>query len=254
MSTKINKDIIVWDIETAYTVAAVWGLYEQNVAKVIREPYIISVAWKFLGDKETHVVALPDFPLYKKDKHNDKQLVEYLHNLFSKVEVVIAHNNNAFDYKWVTGRFAVHSLPPIPPVQSVDTLLIARSKFKFNSHKLKDLGKYFNLGDKLDTGGIDLWYKCIELDDWKSWDLMKKYNKQDVVLLEKVYLHMLPFITNHPNIAVINGDRIACPNCGSLHMTVSKHRYTRTGMKIQLQCQNCGSYHTRPNREGSQVR
>ena len=30
--------------ETAYTVGAVWGLYDQNVASVLHEPYILTVA------------------------------------------------------------------------------------------------------------------------------------------------------------------------------------------------------------------
>jgi hypothetical protein len=35
--------------------------------------------------------------------------------------------------------------------------------------------------------------------DKQAWDMMKKYNIQDVVLLEKVYEKMLSWIRNHPN-------------------------------------------------------
>lgn len=240
---KINKDIIVYDIETSYTLSATWGIYDQNVAAVIREPYILSCAWKYLGDKETHVVSLPDFKLYKNDRHNDRELVEYLHELFNNAKIVVAHNNNSFDYKWIYSRFAVHGIKPPAPCQSIDTLLIARSKFKFNSYKLKDLGKYFKLGGKVDTGGINLWIKCVELNDKKSWSLMKKYNKQDVVLLEKLYKHILPFITNHPNIALISDNKIACPNCGSVHIEKRGFSYSRIGKYQRWQCKDCSSWH-----------
>jgi hypothetical protein len=178
----------------------------------------------------------------------------FLHDLFDSVNVVIAHNNNAFDYKWVYGRFAVHGIPPPSPCQLIDTLLIARSKFKFNSHKLKDLGKYFNLGDKIDTGGIDLWYRCIELDDSKAWSLMCKYNKQDVVLLEKVYNHMLPFITNHPNIGLMNDTLVACPNCGSKKVQKRGFNLTRSSRSQRWQCRDCGSWHQSPLKENTQIR
>jgi len=238
---KINKDVISYDIETAYTVSATWGLYDQNVAKVIREPFVMSISWKYLGDSKVYVKAINDFPLYKTDKYNDKELIKFVHELFSSVKVCIAHNGNSFDYKWITGRFIVHGLLPVAPLQTIDTLLIARAKFRFNSHKLKDLGKYFNLGDKIDTGGIDLWYKCLELHDKKAWDLMKKYNKQDVVLLEKIYLHMLPFITNHPSIALLSGG-LGCKNCGHNHFQKRGFGITLKTKYQRLQCQKCGSW------------
>lgn len=241
---KINKDVVIYDIETSYTLSATWGLYDQNVAKVIREPYIMSFSWKFLGDKKVNVLSLPDFKTYKKDRHNDIELVKEIHKIFDAAKVVVAHNNNSFDYRWVYGRFAVHGIKPPSPCHKIDTLLIARSKFNFNSYKLKDLGKYFNLGGKIDTGGIDLWYKCIELGDKDSWNLMTRYNKNDVVLLEKLYLHLLPYISNHPNIALFNEEKDSCPNCGSSHIERRGFSHTRTGKFQRWQCKDCGSWHT----------
>jgi len=251
---KINKDIILYDIETSYTVSATWGLYDQNVAKVLREPFIISIAHKLLGEKKTRVISIADFPLYKKDKFNDRDLVIYIHKLFSNVKISVAHNGNSFDYKWINGRFAVHGLKPIPPIKNIDTLLVSRNKFKFNSNRLNDLGKYFNLGEKIQTGGIDLWYKCIELGDKKSWSLMKKYNTQDVVLLEKVYLKLLPYITNHPNIGLMNQEIHSCPNCGSNNIQKRGFSYSRIGEYQRWQCQDCSSWHQSLLSDESQIR
>jgi hypothetical protein len=249
----INKDVVLIDLETSYTLSATWGVWDQNVAMVLREPYIISCAWKYLGEKTTHVISLPDFALYKKDRHNDKDLVLAIHKIFDDAKVLIAHNGNNFDFKWIYGRFAVHNIPPPSPCQTVDTLLIARSKFNFNSNKLADLGKYFDLGKKINTGGIGLWYKCVELGDKKSWNLMTKYNKMDVVLLERVYNRMLPFISNHPNTGLINGDTDACPNCGSKNLERRGFSYTRVGKFQRYQCRGCHSWHNQPIR-GGQIR
>lgn len=254
MKKNINKKIILFDIETSYTVSATWGLFETNVAKVIREPYIISCAYKFLGEKTVHVISLPDFSLYKKDRYNDRDLVKELHKIFDKAEIVVAHNLNSFDYKWVYGRFAIHGMTPPSPCKQIDTLLISRAKFRFNSNRLNDLSKYFGLGEKVDTGGIDLWYNCIEKNDKKSWDLMCKYNKQDVILLEKVYLKLLPFITNHPNLGLIEGNEHACPNCGSTHVQRRGFEFTRASKSQRWQCQDCASWHKSPiEEEGEEV-
>lgn len=253
MEKKIRT--ISYDIETAYTVSATWGLFEQNVAKVLREPFIISIAWKVLGESQTHCVALPDFPLYKKDKFNDKELVKFIRdNIFEGADILIAHNGNGFDLKWIYGRFAVHGLKPPTPAQNIDTLLIARRKFKFNSNRLNDLAGYFGIGHKVVTGGINLWYRCIELFDLKAWFLMKKYNKWDVILLEKIYLYILPFITNHPNMSLMLGKPLSCKNCGLGNLTKAGFVYTATTKYQGWRCNNCGARPKSAMKEGSQIK
>lgn len=239
---KQKAKILLYDIETSYTVGAVWGLYEQNVAKVLREPYIITVAWKWLGEKATHVISLPDFRTYKKDRHNDIELVAVMHKLFNEADVIIAHNGNSFDQKWTYARFLVHGMKPPSPSLYVDTKLVAKSKFRFNSNSLNNLGQYLGLGKKIDTGGIDLWTECIEDNNPKSWALMCKYNKQDVVLLERVYLAMKPYITNHPNLNLLNGTIRSCTNCGSHNLHKRGYSITRTAKKQRYQCMDCGAW------------
>jgi len=241
--TKQKTKILLYDIETAYTVGAVWGLYEQNVAKVLRDPYIITVAWKWLGEKTTHVISLPDFKTYKKDKKNDKELVAVMHELFNEADVIIAHNGHSFDQKWTYARFLVHGFKPPSPSLYIDTKLVAKRYFRFNSNSLNNLGQYLGLGKKIDTGGIDLWTGCIEDNDLRSWNLMCKYNKQDVVLLEKVYLRMKPYMTNHPNFnLLVGGEPMVC-NCGSQHLQKRGYLNLTNGrIKQRYQCVDCGSW------------
>lgn len=239
---KETARILLYDIETSYTTAAVWGLYDQNVAKVLVNPYIITVAWKWLGEKTTHVISLPDFNTYKKDKRNDKELVQVMHELFEEADVIIAHNGNSFDQKWTYARFLVHGMKPPSPSLYIDTKLEAKRYFRFNSNSLNNLGQYLGLGKKVDTGGIDLWFDCIENNDPKAWGLMCKYNKQDVVLLEKVYLKMKPYMKTHPVFNVVGGEVTKCP-CGS--HKIQKRGYaklTNGRTKPRLQCQECGKW------------
>ena len=240
---KNKKRILLFDIETMANKAFVWGKYEQNVIQYEKEWYMLSFAYKWLGEKETHVLALPDFSYYKKDKTWDFQLVNTLWELFDQAEVVIAHNGKSFDVKKTYAKFIEHGLPPPSPVKIVDTKLIAKRYFSFNSNKLDDIGNLLGLGRKIDTGGFDLWLGCAKGDE-KSWAKMKKYNKQDVILLEKVYLKMLPYIVDHPNLSVLD-DRGACANCDGEHL--QKRGFGIRGQtRVQrYQCQDCGAWFQR---------
>lgn len=233
--------ILLYDIETMANLSYVWAKYEQDVIAVNKHWYILTVAYKWLGESKTHVMSLPEFPIYKKDRTNDKQLVEALWKLFDEADVLIAHNGNSFDTKKVNARFLKHGLNPPTPYKQIDTKLVAKKYFRFDSNKLDDLGDYLGIGRKINTGGFELWLGCAN-NDKKSWGLMCEYNKQDVNLLERVYNKMLPFMTDHPNHNLLLGTTHSCPNCG--HHTIQKRgfSFTRVSKSQRYQCTKCGAW------------
>ena len=122
-----------------------------------------------------------------------------------------------------------------------------------DSNSLKDIAKKHNLPQKLETGGEGLWEAC-EKGDKKAIAKMAEYNNGDVITLEAAYLLILPYITNHPNIALMMGNRVACPNCGSTKMQKRGTTYSRMQINQKWQCQDCNSWHSSPLKEGSQIR
>lgn len=241
MVKKQKPRILLYDIETMANLSYVWAKYEQDVIAVNKHWYMITFAYKWLGEKKTHVLSLPDFPLYKKDTTNDKQLIEALWKLFDEADVIIAHNGNSFDTKKANARFIKHGLLPPTPYKQIDTKLVAKRYFRFDSNKLDDLGDYFNIGRKINTGGFELWLGCAS-GDRKSWRLMCKYNKQDVVLLEKVYNRMLPYMNNHPNYNMLLDTTHSCPNCGSNKLQKRGLAFTRISKSQRYQCKDCGAW------------
>ena len=249
----MNKPrILYFDIETMSNKIYAWGVYEQNAIEVLEHWYMLSFAWKWLGEKQTYCKALPDYKLYKSDPKNDKNLVTDLGKLLDEADVVVAHNGRQFDVKKANARFAKYGMKPPSPYLIVDTKEVAKRYFRFDSNKLDSLADYFSIGRKINTGGFALWLGC-EKGDMKSWNKMKRYNKYDVILDEKVYLHMLPFMNNHPNIGLLSGNRRACPNCGSLHVQQRGNRVTRTTVFQRFQCQDCGGWSSAP-RDTAQIR
>ena len=229
--------ILIFDIESAPNLGYVWGKYEQNILSYERESYMLCYAYKWYGKTKTKVVALPDFNDYATDQTSDKSLVKSLWDLFNEADVIIAHNGDKFDIKYSNGRFLYHSLVPPTTYKSIDTLKTARSKFKLNSNSLNDLGKLLKVGKKVETGGFELWLGCMS-GDMKAWSRMKRYNAQDVELLEEVYVKLLPWIKNHPNL-VFDSDIAACPHCQSEKLW--KIGQDAFSTKQRWRCQGCGA-------------
>ena len=232
--------ILLYDLETSPLIGYTWTTWETNVIKIIRQRQIISFAYKWLGEKEVHVKALCDYPGYKKDKNNNLALVKDLYKLFCEADICIAHNIKRFDDKRSMTDFIRHKLPPPPPHKQVDTLEFARSKFDFTSNKLDDLGDFLGVGRKVKHPGFEMWEGCLAGEKW-AWDLMKKYNKQDVALLEAVYLRLRPYMMRHPNVGWYGPDR-GCPVCNSVNLKPRGFSVSASGRRPRFICADCGKW------------
>ena len=232
---------LIFDIETAPLLSYTWGTFKQNVIEVDRDWYMMTFAYKWLGEKKTYVKGLPDFKTrFKRNPEDDTDLVKALWKLLDEADVVIGHNGDAFDIKKANARFIACGLGKPSFYQTVDTLKVARKYFKFTSNRLDALGDLLGVGRKIDTGGFKLWKGCMD-GDMKAWAKMCKYNKQDVDLLEDVYMKLRPWMDNHPNSNVYDDTYDNCPTCGSDKLYKDGFRQTRVAAYQRYQCQDCGS-------------
>jgi len=235
---KPTESVLLLDIETFPILGYTWEVYEANVLRVVENKSICGWSAKWLHGKQI-TKALPDYPGYRPNKRDDRALITELWQLLDDAEVVVAHNGNAFDIKTINARFTKHRLKPPSPFQTVDTLKQARQIAAYDSNRLNDLGKYLDLGEKLRTGGQDLWFDCMA-GDKAAWAHMKKYNAQDVLLLEKLYLLLLPWMKSHPNLANGFGPGV-CPKCGGTRLISDGWRRNATTAYRRLRCINCGA-------------
>lgn len=236
-----KKKVLLFDIETTPLITYTWGVWQQDVIEIKEEWYMLCFAYKWLGEKKTYIVALPDFKDYKKDKKNDFEVVKALHDLFNKADILIAHNGDQFDIKKANVRFLYHKLESPTPYKTIDTLKLARRHFKFDSNKLDNLGKHLKVGRKTPHTGKHLWLGCMDGDE-KSWKLMKEYNKQDVILLEKIFLKLRGWSNSQtPNFNLLYGTNQNCPKCGSEHVQKGGFHYTANKIVQSYRCLNCGA-------------
>jgi len=229
--------ILFLDIETFPNVAYVWGKWQQDVIRFLKETCIATFVAKWLGNDKIISRSLPDFKGYKPGSYDDKALVQEIWNLLNEADIVVAHNGDDFDVRTCNGRFIVHSMTPPKPFKTVDTKKVAARVARFNSNKLDDLGSLL-VGERKIKTDFDLWEGCIN-GDKKSWDKMLSYNKKDVLLLESIYLRLRPWIKDHPN---FTRGEISCPKCGSTKLQNRGLQVAITRTYQRYQCQNCGGW------------
>lgn len=243
MADKKGPRILFYDIETSLMPVAVFSLLHNDFidpSAILQERYIICAAWMWEGDKKVSTVSVLDDPKrYAKNLHDDLHVVKRLHEVMSEADVVVGHNSDSYDNRYVATRALVHGLKPLPPFQTVDTFKIAKSKFYLASNKLDYLGKLLKVGQKIKTSP-GLWMRVLN-GDAKAVKEMVEYNKQDVLLLEQVFLKLRPYCSSHINRELYTGE-VSCPRCGSDDIQSRGTHKAVSRVYQRYQCQECGGW------------
>lgn len=232
--------ILLFDLETSPMECYTWGLFKQFLTpdKIIRNSAILTWSAKWLmGDRIFSDRVTVD------DARNreDHTIVSSMHEVFNSADIIIGHNFAHFDKKVANTRFILNGFGKPSPYQIVDTYKEAKKHFRFPSNRLNYVSKLLAGKEKLDTS-FSLWTRCVNGDD-SAIDEMLRYNKQDVRILEEVYLELRPWITSHPNLGLYYDDiSDRCPNCGSTGLNNDGYYYTPAGRYRSKKCNECGAY------------
>jgi DNA polymerase elongation subunit (family B) len=172
-------------------------------------------------------------------KSTPKNMVKRIHKLLDEADVVIHYYGSRFDIPVLNKEIIMHGMTPPAPYKEIDLLKTVRSKFRFTSNKLDYVAQRLGLGKKHETD-FKLWVDCMNKDP-KAWKKMERYNRQDVKLLEKLYVKLLPWIKGHAN-HNLYGKSLVCPNCGSSKMQKRGVATTATLRYTRYQCTGCGRW------------
>ena len=210
----------------------------ENIKKE-REVSVFSWAW---GDNKVQAehFNLNKFNLSKYDDDADKELLKKASDLMSTADLVLGHNERAFDIAVMRSRLVKHKLPDFTPVLLDDTYEQTKP-IGFPSHKLDYLGKYLGEGRKVEHG-IELWMGILNKDK-KALDKQTEYCKGDVELLRKIYKRLKPYTKSTLNLAIFSGNSRNCPHCGSEETLIQRgYGYTTAGKYTRYQCKSCGHW------------
>lgn len=229
----INKKEIktlIYDIETSYNIVTAWRAgYKLNIPhySIIKERAIICVSYKWLGEKEVYNLSWDS-------NQDDKFLLEQFIEVMKEADILVAHNGDKFDIKWIKTRALKHNLEMLPYYNQVDTLKIAKKHFYFNSNKLDYISKFLGFEGKLNTES-GLWDKVILEKDDDALEEMITYCNEDVLQLEKVYNRLKSWDKPKQHAGVLlNDDKISSPISGSKNIELVKTTSTPAGTKKRI--------------------
>lgn len=230
--------VLVIDIENSPNIAHVWGLWNNNVslAQLQESQEVISFAAKWLGEKEV---------LFYSNHHDGHAaMIQAAYDLVNEADLIVGYNSQSFDMKHLHTEFVKAGFAPPKPYKNVDLLHAVKKAFRFPSNKLDYVVQTLKLGAKTAHTGHVLWVKCMAGDP-KSWALMRKYNMQDVVVTEKLYYRILPWIEKHPHIGMyMDTTHDRCPFCGSAKLVLDPDATAKANVTTYnlYSCAECGGW------------
>ena len=230
--------VLLLDIETSPNVVHAWGLWNQNIGinQIIEPSRVLCWAAKWHGQEQIMFDSVYQSP--------PEVMLKGIYDLIGEADVIVHYNGKSFDIPVLNRDFILSGFTPPQPHEDVDLLSVVRKRFKFPSNKLAYVVKALGLGEKTSHEGHELWVKCMK-NEPAAWGRMEEYNKNDIVLLERLYNTVKGWVKNHPNHGLyIQSLGHVCPNCGSGNVHPRGFRRTRTKIYQRYICHepNCGAW------------
>lgn len=228
--------ILTIDIEWRPMVVYSWGLWDQNhsIDQIVDDGGMMTFAAKWADERTT---------VFHAEWHEGGHagMVKAAHDLLSEADVVVTYNGDKYDIKKMNQEFMLAGMTPPRPFKSIDLLKTNKARFDLPSRKLDYIAQRTNVGAKTSHTGFRLWTDCMA-GDAKAHRLMEKYNRQDVVITERVYLRLLPWLTNSPHLAMYTGHAYSCPYCGKKGLNREGVTHTLVQSYWLNQCGACGGW------------
>lgn len=244
---KTKRRRLFFDIETSPNIGLFWEAgYKKNITtdNIIKERAIICICYKWEDENEV-------YSLNWDAKQSDKTMLTKFILVANQANEMVGHNGDKFDLAWVRTRCLFHHIDMFPTYTTIDTLKVARSKFKFQSNRLNYIAEFLGLGGKIKTE-YNLWKDILLKNDKIAMEKMIKYCKKDVTLLEQVFKALRGHMTPKTHYGVIFGEeRGSCPECGAgaKDLILNNKVTTATGLtRIQYKCKVCNKYHSKTDK------
>lgn len=227
---KGDAKVLIYDIETSPNLGWFWRAgYKQNIGthQITKERAVICVSYKWLGEDQVYNLAWDN-------EQNDKFLIEQFVEVLNEADLIVAHNGDRFDLKWLKTRALIHRIPMLPNYKQFDTLKVAKSKLYLNSNRLDYIAKILGYEGKMDTTP-ELWRQVVIMNNRESLNHMLDYCDEDVIQLEKVYKELRYLDNPKLHSGIIQGKtKQTSPVTGSINIEHIKEVTTNRGTKKHI--------------------
>lgn len=218
--------VLIYDIETSYNIVKSWRVgWNMTIhpEDILHERSIICVSWKWLGQKEVYNLS------WNKATQSDAYLLEAFIEVLNQADLIVAHNGDRYDLKFIKTRALLHGIPMRIDYNQFDTLKVAKKKFMFNSNKLDYISKFLGYGGKIKTE-MKLWDDVILRSDDNALDKMLQYCDEDVRQLENVYCELVGWEKPKTHLGVLRGKtKQTSPITGTTNISRVSERVSARG-------------------------
>jgi hypothetical protein len=171
-------DVAIFDLETS-NLNADFGIILCGVVK----PY----------KGKPRVFRIDDYPLYKKDRANDREVTKAIRDELGEYDLWVSYNGKRFDVPFLNTRLMVHGFERMAPQKHSDIYWLARYRLKLHSARLAVVQEFFGL--KKHKTRIDGMHWARAMAGYrKDMDYIVDHCVKDVQVLEEVYVKMKQFI------------------------------------------------------------
>jgi uncharacterized protein YprB with RNaseH-like and TPR domain len=123
----------------------------------------------------------------------DKELVANTKAQLEKYDIIVTYNGILFDAKMFRTRMMAHGIKPFDLKQKIhfDLYWKVRTLLNLSRSSLKVATKFFGIEGKTDLD-FSVW-KLASLGDKKVMKGLLEHNRQDVIILEKLFEELRPY-------------------------------------------------------------
>jgi DNA polymerase elongation subunit (family B) len=226
-----SVSILTLDIETSPHLAYSFDVWQANISpeKIMEASRVLMVGAKWYDRNK--VIMLTEQAL------GHREMIRQSWRLVDQADVIVHYNGRKFDMRHLRREWLLAGMPPPRPFKQVDLLQVVRKQFANPSNKLDAISQVLGIGQKIQHQGFALWKGCLDGDP-KAWAKMARYCRGDVLLTERLYDRLRPWITHHPHVTA--SDQLRCNRCGSANLTPIGD-YTAVVLAYgQWRCDDCG--------------
>jgi len=236
--------VLALDIETSLMEAYVFDIKDQYItpADVKKDWHILAWGAKWVGNSKM---------IYEETRNgNDKGILKILWKLLDQADIVLTQNGTSFDSKKINARFMLHGFPPPKPYRHFDTYRLTKKVAAFTSHSLAYLTSKLCVKHKKTShskfAGKKLWIECSK-GNKEAWKEMRKYNIEDVLSLEELYLKVRAWAPEvMPKVFAMTDAASQCGTCGyEGKMRKGRPRQAKTYKYEQNSCVRCGAWQSK---------
>lgn len=177
MKTCASK-VLIWDIEADDVKDASFGT-------------ILCIGYKWLDEKEVHVISITDFPGFQKNMDNDGKVLQKFLEVYNKADYSVAHFGQYYDLPFVNTRLVINGLPTLAPTMIKDTWKTARKKMKLRSNRLEYIARALKCKHQKTPLDPSVWKRAMR-GSKRDLEYVRTHCKYDVLVLEEVWKKIGP--------------------------------------------------------------